>query len=65
MVPLDGDIRRSNVVPELILTGIALKEAVEVDISATEFGSIVPGFQSPDSNLLLRVIHETALSGIL
>jgi len=46
------------------LTGIALEEAVEVDISATESGTIVQGFKSPDLNFLLRLIHETALSGI-
>ena len=64
MVALDGDIGCSNVVSKLILTGIALKEAVEVDVSATEPGSVVPGFQSPDSNFLPRVNHETALSRI-
>ena len=64
MVALDGDIGRSDVVSKLILTGIALKEAVEVDILATESGSVVPGFQSPYTNFLLRVIHETVLSRI-
>ena len=64
MVVLDGDIGRSNMVSKLVLTGIALKEAVEVDISATESGTIVQGFKSPDLNFLLRLIYETALSGI-
>ena len=64
LIAKDGNIGFSNVVSKLILTGIALKEAVEVDVSATEPGSLIPGFQSPDSNFLPRVIHETALSGI-
>jgi hypothetical protein len=64
MVVLDGDISCSNVVSKLILTGIALKEAVEIDVSASEPGSVVPEFQSPDSNFLPRIIHQTVLSRI-
>jgi hypothetical protein len=36
VVALDGDIGRSNVVSKLILPGIALKEAIEVDIAAAK-----------------------------
>ena len=36
MIALDGDIGRSNVVSKLILTGIALKEAIEFDIAASK-----------------------------
>ena len=61
-VPLNGDIGRTNVVSKLILAGIALKEAIEVDISTAKFGSIVPGFQPPDPNFELRVSHGTVLS---
>ena len=60
---LVGNISRSNVVSKLILTGIALKEAIEVDIPATKIRSVVPGFQSADANFMLRVSHERALSG--
>ena len=59
MVPLDGDIGRSNVVSKLIPAGVALKEAIEVDISAAKFGSVVPGFQPPDADFALRVSHGT------
>jgi hypothetical protein len=41
---LDGDMRRSNMVPKLILAGVALKKAIEVDISAAKFGSVVLRF---------------------
>ncbi len=50
MVALEGNIGRSNMVSKLILTGIATKEPVEVDISTAKVGSVVPRFQSPDSN---------------
>jgi len=61
-VPLDGDIGCSNVVSKLVLTGVALEKAIEVDISAAKFGSVVPGFQPPDANFELRVTHGTMLS---
>jgi len=44
MIALDGDIGRSNVVSKLILTGIALKEAIEFDIAASKSRSVVPKF---------------------
>lgn len=36
VVTLDGDVGHSDVVSELILSRMALKEAVEVDVSATK-----------------------------
>ena len=56
-VPLNGDIGCSNVVSKLILAGIALEEAIEVDISTAKFVSIVPGFQAPNANFELRLTH--------
>ena len=63
-VSLNGDIGCTNVVSKLILAGVALEEAIKVDISTVKFGSIIPGFQSPNANFVLRVTHGTALSGL-
>ena len=57
VVALDGDIGRADVVSKLILAGVALEEAIEVDISTAKLGSNVPGFQPPNANFELRVTH--------
>ena len=49
-------------VSKLILARVALEKAIEIDISTAKFGSVVPGFQSPDANFELRVTHGTMLS---
>lgn len=59
---LNGDISCSNVVSKLILAGVALEEAIEVDIATAKSASIVPGFQPPNANFGLRVTHGTVLS---
>jgi len=51
-------------VPKLILAGVALKKAIEVNISAAKFGSVVLRFQSPDANFELRVTHGTTFSAL-
>ena len=61
-VPLNGDIGCTNVVSKLILAGVTLEEAIEVNISTAKFGSIVLGFQPPNANFELRVTHGTVLS---
>ena len=61
-VPLNGDIGRTNVVSKLILAGVALEEAIEVDIPAAESGSIIPGFQPSNTNFELRLTHGAVLS---
>jgi len=49
-------------VSKLILAGVALEEAVKVDITTAKLGSIVSWFQPTDANLELRLTHEKALS---
>ena len=50
MFALDGDIGGANVVTELVLSGIALEEAVEIDVSTMEAGSVILRFQSADAD---------------
>ena len=61
-IPMDGDIGCSDMVSKLILPRVALEKAIEIDISTAKFGSVVPGFQSPDANFELRVTHGIMLS---
>ena len=51
-------------VSKLILAGVALEKAIEIDISTAKQGSVVPGFQSPDANFELRVTHGTMFSAL-
>jgi hypothetical protein len=45
---LDGDVRRADVMTELILTGVCPKESVEVGIAGSEGVSIVVGPERPN-----------------
>ncbi len=62
IVALDGDIGRADVVSKLILSGVALKESIEVDIPTAKSRSVVPGLQPTDASLVLAINHGTALS---
>jgi hypothetical protein len=60
-VPVHCRVIRSSVVSKLILAGVALEKAFEVDSSAAKFGSAIPGLQHPDPNFELRVSHGITL----
>lgn len=62
LVLLDSDIRRSDMVSELILASVALEKAIEIDVAASKVGSVVPRLQSPDANPWRRISHGTRFS---
>jgi len=61
----DSDIRRADVVSELILPGETMHEAIEFYLPATKPRAIVCGFQPPDANILVFIAHGTMFSALL
>jgi hypothetical protein len=50
-VLLGDDMGRSDVVAEVVLAGIPLEEAVQLDVAAGEAGSIIGACQRPHDDL--------------
>jgi hypothetical protein len=48
---VDGDVGVADVVPELVLPGIPLKEAIQLDVAAAETGSVIRPCQRADDDL--------------
>ncbi len=45
---------------KLVLSGIALKETVEIDVSVMERGSVIPGFQPSEANIVRRITQRNS-----
>jgi hypothetical protein len=59
LIAPNGNIGHTDVVSELVLPGVALEEAVKVDVAAMESGLIVPVLESPDADFLAAATHGT------
>jgi len=53
---IHGDISRADVVAKLVLSGVAPEEAVGLDVSAREAGTVIGAAQRPDDGIRHRPV---------